>query len=150
MYLALDSPALAATGKLALVPCHFMRDVAGSQYIIIMFIIVIMYLCRSIYLSQGSKPVGVDCVAIDFSRLIFYGGVICAPPPTLNSCPSLGPEHFWLLWRGFGVCLKQKSRTKCKPRTWQSNGRERYNYSLPHIPYDVDNVSNIKIDNGST
>src|SRR6218665_289822 len=65
----------------------------------------------SIYLSLGSKLIGVDCVAIDFSRLIVYTVVLSEP--TTN---PLFVSRLWtgtgFLWRGFGVCVKQKSRFK--------------------------------------
>src|SRR6218665_3889574 len=53
-----------------------------------------MYMSISIYLSLhvGSKPVGVDCVAIDFNRLILITVVLSSPNhQTLSSCPGLGP-----------------------------------------------------------
>src|SRR6218665_2996324 len=64
------------------------------------------YESTSIYLSLGSKPIGVDCVAIYFSRLILFMLVLTAPhhQPSLP-CPGLRPLQvpFWFLWRGFGV-----------------------------------------------
>src|SRR6218665_3112130 len=42
--------------------------------------------------SQGSKPVGVDCVAIDFRpRILSTVGL--SAPPTLSSFPGLGPAQ---------------------------------------------------------
>ena len=61
--------------------------------IIIVRTTIIATVCLSIYLSFGSKPVGVDCVAINFSRLILFTVVLSAPhhgPPTLSLCPGLG------------------------------------------------------------
>ena len=92
-------------------------------------------LSMSIYTSLGSKPVGADCISIDFSHLILFTVVLSTP----HHQPSLRVQaldrhryHFWFLWRGFGVCMKQKSRSRFlpwpgfDPQTWQSNGRECY------------------------
>src|SRR6218665_852568 len=58
----------------------------------------------SIYLSSSfcSTPVIVECtLSIWFqSSYSFYGGVICTPPPTLPSCPGLGPAKVQF----FGSC----------------------------------------------
>src|SRR6218665_2762759 len=59
--------------------------------------------------------------------VLFFFSVVLGPictshAPTLPSCPRAG----------FGVCMKQKSRSKLLPwsgfdhRTWQSNGWDRY------------------------
>jgi len=68
----------------------------------------------AIYLSLSSKPVGVNCVAIDFSRLITFTVVLSSP----NHQPSLRVRafdrhrwayHFWFPRRDFGVGMKQRS-----------------------------------------
>src|SRR6218665_1587948 len=116
----------------------------GYKYIIICFIFHIrpnVFFQASIdfylHVSLGSKPVGVDCVAIDISRLILFTMVLSAPllQPTLRvRALDRNRYHFWFLWRGFGVSMKQKSRYKFLPwpefeptcRTWQSISRVRY------------------------
>ena len=84
------------------------------------------YLSLSISLSLGSKP-----IAIDFNRLILFTLVLFAP----HHQPSLRVwawDRHRYLWRGFGVCVRQKSRSKFlpwpgfEPLSWQSNGCEHY------------------------
>jgi len=54
----------------------------------------------SIYMSTGSKPVGVDCVAIDFSRLILLRW--CYLHPATNP--------LFVSWLGTGVGAATYSR----------------------------------------
>ena len=62
------------------------------------------FIYASIHLSIHPSilhPLLSNTLCIWFSRLIlFYGGVICTPPPALPSCPGLGPA----LVPFFGSC----------------------------------------------
>src|SRR6218665_3625743 len=61
--------------------------------------------------SVGSKPV-------HFSRLTLFTVVLSAPHHQASLRVQAWDRHryhFWFLWRGFGVCMKQKSRSECLP-----------------------------------
>src|SRR6218665_1951837 len=56
--------------------------------------------------------------------IILFTVALFAPHHQLSSCSDLGPSQvglpFLFLWRGFGLCMKQKSRSKLLP--WPTLG----------------------------
>ena len=88
------------------------------------YLSVCVSVCLCVCLSIGYKPVGIDCVAIDFSRLILLRWCYMHPtanPLFVSRLQGLGPAQVTFLlpvarFRGCAMCMKHKSR--CKFLSW--------------------------------